>query len=68
MCSQVKEEARNNVQSHYRKSETPGEISVLIDEANIINGRIRERALELFERSDGARGNNLKTVAKRRTF
>ena len=40
------------------KPETPSEMSVLTDEANIIEGRIRERACELFEKSGEARGND----------
>ena len=40
------------------KPETAGEMSVLTDEANTINGRIRERAFELFEESGEARGND----------
>jgi len=40
------------------KPETATEMSVLTDEANTINGRIRERAFELFEKSGEARGND----------
>ena len=40
------------------KPKTASEMSVLTDEANIINGRIRERAFELFEKSGEARGND----------
>jgi hypothetical protein len=40
------------------KPETASEMSVLNDEANTINGRIRERAFELFEKSGEARGND----------
>ena len=40
------------------KPETASEMSVLTDEANTINGRIRERAFELFEKSGEARGND----------
>jgi HSP20 family molecular chaperone IbpA len=40
------------------RPETAGELGILTDEANIINGRIRERAFELFEKSGEARGND----------
>lgn len=40
------------------KPETASEMSVLTDEANTINGRIRERAFELFEKSGEACGND----------
>ena len=40
------------------KPETASEINVLTDEANTINGRIRERAFELFEKSGEVRGND----------
>jgi HSP20 family molecular chaperone IbpA len=40
------------------KPETASEIGILTDEANTINGRIRERAFELFEKSGEARGND----------
>jgi len=40
------------------RPETVGELSILTDESNIINGRIRERAFELFEKSGEARGND----------
>jgi hypothetical protein len=38
------------------KPQTAHEISVLTDEANTIQGRIRERAFELFEKSGEPRG------------
>ena len=40
------------------KPETASEISVLADEANSIEGRIRDRAFELFEESGEVRGND----------
>lgn len=40
------------------RPKTAAEIGILTDEANIINGRIRERAFELFEKSGEARGND----------
>ncbi len=40
------------------KPETASEMSFVTNEANIINGRIRERAFELFEKSGEARGND----------
>jgi HSP20 family molecular chaperone IbpA len=40
------------------KPETASEINVLTDEANTINGRIRDRAFELFEQSGEVRGND----------
>ncbi len=40
------------------KPESSHEINILTDEGNIINGRIRERAFELFEKSGEARGND----------
>lgn len=45
------------------KPETATEMSVLTDEAHIINGRIRERAFELFEKSGEARGNDAENWA-----
>lgn len=38
--------------------ETATEMSALSNEANVINGQIRERAFELFEKSGEARGND----------
>jgi HSP20 family molecular chaperone IbpA len=40
------------------KPETASEINVLADEANTINGRIRDRAFELFQQSGEVRGND----------
>jgi HSP20 family molecular chaperone IbpA len=52
-------EKRNNMSKVIiEKPETASEMSVLNDEANTINGRIRERAFELFEKSGEARGND----------
>jgi hypothetical protein len=52
-------EKRNNMSKVIiEKPETASEMSVLNDEANTINGRIRERAFELFEESGEARGND----------
>lgn len=40
------------------KPESASEMSALTDEVNTINGRIRERAFELFEKSGETRGND----------
>jgi len=40
------------------RPETAAEIAILTDEAKVIDGRIRERAFELFEKSGEARGND----------
>ena len=57
-CGCGKEKRNNMSKVIIEKPETASEMGVLNDEINTINGRIRERAFELFEKSGEARGND----------